>query len=763
MRGGKGLPSGGEFLRGIASAREPDPEFGDYPELPRHYLSPWSVFERVRLDRFKGRGWLLQRLDQFLNDNDRGLFLVEAEAGLGKTAFLAHLARERGYVHHFVELARGSDGVEPGIRNMASQLIRAWGLPLDAIVAPLRPNFLQDLLKQAADRRDQDSPNEKIVLVVDALDEAGPSPAGQNALGLPEVLPKGVYLVVSQRPVEVSLATDAPRQIERIDAQSEENRKDIRLFLEAAADWPGIRKARVESDPPVSKESFVATLFDRSQGVWIYLKYVLDEIEAGRRSPLKLDELPQGLWQYYARFWKEWKERHQADWDTPDLPLLTTLAAAQESLTLEDLISLAGVETAPTVLPRLRKVLSVEWSPYLATSPAGPGPRSPRSYRFYHASLREFFAGAIDRRDLSRAEEAFVDELADATRLAHSRISDIFIHRWGGLDAWLPALFDLTGTGGIDGYGLRHLAEHLEAAGREEDLHRLLRLERRVGDEKARTARAENVWFIARERVGQTDGYMNDLARARRLVRVADRSDLESRRLKTSIGLGIRYALMAASLTSVARKLWPSLIAALVEKGVWLPSQGLSYARALLPWERAGALIRISTHPSLDDRGKGTVLKEAMEVVREIRDVRDRDQTLAALVSPLANLGRVEEALEVARGIGDEWKRANALAGLVPRLADLGRVEEALEVARGIGDESHRAQALAALAPKLAKLNRGKLLPLWEETLRFSSTHSRADLLADFDALAPIIAALGGAEAICESCRAIQDVGRWWP
>lgn len=170
---------------------------------------------------------------------------------------------------------------------------------------------------------------------------------------------------------------------------------------------------------------------------------MLDEIEAGRRSPLKLDELPQGLWQYYARFWKEWRERHQADWETLHLPLLSTLAAAQESLTLEDLISLAGVDTAPPVLPRLRKVFSVEWSPFLATSSSGGGPRSTRSYRFYHASLREFFAGAIDRTDLTRAEEAFVDELADATRLAHSRISDIFIHRWGGLDAWLPALFNL--------------------------------------------------------------------------------------------------------------------------------------------------------------------------------------------------------------------------------------------------------------------------------------------------------------------------------
>jgi len=34
---------------------------------------------------------------------------------------------------------------------------------------------------------------------------------------------------------------------------------------------------------------------------------------------------------------------------------------------------------------------------------------------------------------------------------------------------------------------------------------------------------------------------------------------------------------------------------------------------------------------------------------------------------------------------------------------------------------------------------------------------------ADLPALAPVIAALGGAEAVAETCRAIQDVGRWWP
>ena len=83
------------------------------------------------------------------------------------------------------------------------------------------------------------------------------------------------------------------------------------------------------------------------------------------------------------------------------------------------------------------------------------------------------------------------------------------------------------------------------------------------------------------------------------------------------------------------------MIAALVEKGVWLPSQGLSYARALLPGERADALIRISAH--LDDREKGTVLKEALKAARGIENASDRARVLKVLASQLAKLGQVEE------------------------------------------------------------------------------------------------------------------------
>jgi hypothetical protein len=77
---------------------------GDYERLRDAYIEPWSVFERVNLDHFVGREWLLREVDAFLRDRDRGYFVLEAEAGLGKTTFLAWLVRERGYIHHFTEL-----------------------------------------------------------------------------------------------------------------------------------------------------------------------------------------------------------------------------------------------------------------------------------------------------------------------------------------------------------------------------------------------------------------------------------------------------------------------------------------------------------------------------------------------------------------------------------------------------------------------------------------------------------------------------------
>ncbi len=666
--------------------------FGEYQGLLEAYVDPWSVFDRVNLKRFSGRGWLESRVDDFLNQNDRGLFILEAGAGLGKTAFLAYLARQRNYAHHFVELRPGLEGVAPGLMSLAAQLVRTWELKpyitqaaLPASVA--RPEFFQNLLKAAAGRRDQTEPGEKIVLVVDALDEAG-TPPGQNVMGLPRALPAGVYLIVSQRPVEVTLVVEGPRHVEPLKAEDENNLADMQAFLEKALTWPGIQKHLGEGR--ISDSQFVETLLEKSRGVWIYLHYVVAEIEAPRNSPLKLDDLPRDLWQYYADYWDRWREAHSQTWDSEDLHLLTTLAVAQDSLTLDTLLALAGIDRKPDVSERIGEVLDFKWVPYLAVSTAG-------SYRFQHASLRDFFNGAIDQRNLSEAQRRRVLRFAKATKAAHTRIADFYIQRWGGWDASLSALQKINPARDdtLDRYGLRHLVAHLKAAGREDEVHRLMRLEWSDQQGEQRSAGFENSWYTVHERVGDASGYLNDMDRAWQLAGQA----YDGRQSSSAIGLQCRYALMVASLCSLAGNIPPALLAALVEKGIWPGPQGLAYARQVQDDEqRSQALAAVA--PYLDRAELDQALREALAAARAIENKQSRSHAIAALAPHLTE-PLLPEAMEVAQAI-DEGDRSQVLAALAPRLTE-PMLHVALATARATRDVGFWSQALAALAPRLTE------------------------------------------------------------
>jgi hypothetical protein len=87
----------------------------------------------------------------------------------------------------------------------------------------------------------------------------------------------------------------------------------------------------------------------------------------------------------------------------------------------------------------------------------------------------------------------------------------------------------------------------------------------------------------------------------------------------------------------------------------------------------------------------------------------------------------------------------------------------ALAAAREIQTAYRRARVLRALAEPLAKLPRPALHPSWHETLSSLARRTRRDLLADLEALIPVIHALSGEAAIAETACAIQDVTCWWP
>ena len=593
-QGERSISIGGDAIRSIVNTGDGCQVFvGDYERLRDAYISPWSVFDRVQLNHFIGRIWLTDEVDAFLRGQDRGYFILEAAAGLGKTAFLAHLVKERGYIHLFAEQVRGQEGVAPGLRSLAAQLIVAWVLQpfvADDVLpgGAARPDFLDRLLREAAGTRDLRRPGEPIVLVVDGLDEAG-TPPGQNVLGLPRVLPKGVYLIVSHRPVPVALTIEKPWRPYWLRAEADQNLGDMRTYLEQAACWPGIARALRES--AYSSEQFITTLLEKSRGVWIYLHYIVEEIEHGERLPLDLAALPESLWGYYAEYWRRQRDGDTAAWDQMSLPLLSTLGAVQESVTATFLFELAGI-TSVQGMPR--RLLDERWCAFLAVEEGAE-----KRYRLYHASLPDFLEGRVGREQLRVADRALMDELMAATRRAHGRIADRYLTKtWGGLDQGLPGLAEPGGRRLDGAYGLRHLTAHLEGAGREPDLHRLLRLERCVvehgpdprngvhvwldpstGPQRGREIRRyEPLWFAALDGEGETGVFLGDVARAWHLAEQwnPDRSSI------ASLGLQCRYALMTVSINSLAGKIPIALLTGLVEsfevalfRRVWAQRGGL--------------------------------------------------------------------------------------------------------------------------------------------------------------------------------------------
>ena len=739
--GGRSISIGRDVIRSVLATGDHARIFvGPYEPIAASYIEPWPLYDHLGLDDFVGREWLTADFGEFIDTHQSGYFLLEAAAGVGKTAFLAWLARERGYVHHFVELApSGQAGVAVGLRNLAAQLVRAWELDPDLVEASLpaevlRPQFLPSILREAAEARDRRRPGQRIVLLVDGLDGAD-RPPGQNNLGLPRQLPAGVYVLASQRPSDVTLQVDTPRRVLRLAANDWRNLQDMRAFLQ--------RAARRNGAPDV--DAFVDTLLERCRGVWIYLACVLGEIDRGQRTLGTLDELPIGLWQYYAQHWRRWRDEHAADWDRVHLPLLATLGAAVEELPFELLSTLAGVAPPP------RRLLDEEWRPFLIV-----GSGKERRYSLYHASLREFLHGQADLEQLTTAEQAFVAELEDATAEAHGRIADRYLRAWGGLENGLPGLRDPATAALDDRYGLRHLTVHLAGA-RGEDLHRVLAVE--WSDEGAAPRlrpRSRNAWHQAAERAGDSARYLDDVALAWRSAQAASSDELEQGMAATSLGRELRYALIIVSIHSVAANVPPPLITALVEKGRWTAPQGLASARQVPePRRRAESLTAVAsflTEPALSG-----AMREALAAVRTIGDGPGRAEALASLAPHLPSSLR-DEALAVAEAIGHRQSRAGVLVALAAVAAEPARTEvlgTALATARALDDESARSAALATLAPFLpAPLLGDVLAAAWATEPETRRTGMLASLAPHLPG--PLLAkAMVAAEAMeDERCRA---------
>ncbi|HEX8866074.1 MAG TPA: hypothetical protein VF821_10505, partial [Lentzea sp.] len=290
-----------------------------------------------------------------------------------------------------------------------------------------------------------------------------------------------------------------------------------------------------------------------------------------------------------------------------------------------------------------------------------------------------------------------------------------YLNGFGGLEAGLPALVDSPVL--ASGYPLRHLARHLVAAGRPDDLQRLL-----CADDPTR--QSPPAWFAAHDQADTVDDFLADVALVRDLLAHSTNQALAAGRPAPQLCDETFYDLMVASVVSRTNAISAELVAALVSGGVWTPARAVAHALRLGTSTARAHVLALIAAESPD------VLALARAEAEKIESAYPRAEVLLKLI-PLDEATRpelVEKTVHAIENVSGDHQRAGAIADLAKwltpdqlvtarKLADgithpraraqvltaLGDTAGAMAAVRRISGEQERADALVALVPHLSR------------------------------------------------------------
>ena len=331
-----------------------------------------------RTQDFTGRRFVFAAIAEFLQTNRKGYFVLEAEPGVGKSSILAKLVLllNRRCVTHFNSQSQGIVRAEQFLENACLQLIRGFQLNYPQLPenATRDGNFLSRLLGEVSAKLG----GKKLILVVDALDEVEISLQGRgsNVLYLPDALPNNVYFIVSKQPKTLPLPK---HQVFDLMQYSSESLADVKLYIDKRTSHSASIQSWINRQN-LQRDQFVAALAQKSQNNFMYLRYVLNDIDSGKYSDVTLNDLPRELEGYYEKHWdrmemavkdKELRRRK--------LKVIYLLTKTRKPLSCDILADFAEEDALD-----LQEVLD-DWEQFL-----GRNSDTPPDYSIYHASFQRF-------------------------------------------------------------------------------------------------------------------------------------------------------------------------------------------------------------------------------------------------------------------------------------------------------------------------------------------------------------------------------------
>lgn len=280
---------------------------GDITRLKRA-LNPISSISRIRSlteRKMYGRGWLYEQIKEWDYRNEQRIFWIVGGPGFGKSTFAANLQQTYNAnipAIQFVEWGKPDHSNPCAIlRNLAFQLAVRYhdylhqllDLPQLDKLSNMNENELFDILFCESMFLRIDGGHENIWILIDALDEAN----DKNGNGIAQTiarhierLPKWIKFILTSRDdskVRLPLQQFKPQVFDLDTSISDNNKNDMLEFV----------KYELSSLNPTTEQC--KHIVDKSDGVFLYAKLVVDDIKRGIYSVNDLSNIPTDINSYY--------------------------------------------------------------------------------------------------------------------------------------------------------------------------------------------------------------------------------------------------------------------------------------------------------------------------------------------------------------------------------------------------------------------------------------------------------------------------------